>query len=178
LAAPCEHSALAEGDGKPLPIGKGNGEQSMSRVAVIGAGAWGTALAIVIGRKAAHDVRLWAYEPEVCASIVARRTNDLFLPEAKIPDSVVPTNSLADALRDAEVVLSVMPSHHVRRLFTQMLPHLHEGMVFVSATKGVEDKSYMRMTEVIAEVVGKNFAPRIVAVSRPTMRSHGECRRI
>lgn len=140
----------------------------MSRVAVIGAGAWGTALAIVLGRKAAHDVRLWAYEQEVCASIAATRTNDLFLPGTKIPDAVTPTNSLPDALRDAEVVLSVMPSHHVRRLFTQMLPHLHDGMVFVSATKGVEDKSYMRMTEVIAAVVGEKLAPRIVAISGPS----------
>jgi glycerol-3-phosphate dehydrogenase (NAD(P)+) len=140
----------------------------MSRVAVIGAGAWGTALAIVLGRKATHDVRLWAYEHEVCASIAERRTNDLFLPGTRIPECVTPTTSLADALRDAEVVLSVMPSHHVRRLFTQMLPHLHDGMVFVSATKGVEDKSYMRITEVIAEVVGGKFAPHLVAVSGPS----------
>ncbi|HEY3929049.1 MAG TPA: NAD(P)H-dependent glycerol-3-phosphate dehydrogenase [Candidatus Koribacter sp.] len=140
----------------------------MSRVAVIGAGAWGTALAIVLGRKATHDVRLWAFEHEVCASIAQRRTNDLFLPGARIPDAVVPTNSLAEALRDAELVVSVMPSHHVRRLFSQMLPLLDDSMLFISATKGVEDKSYARMSEIIAEVVAEKFTPRIVAVSGPS----------
>ena len=140
----------------------------MSRIAVIGAGAWGTALAIVLGRKATHNVNLWAFEHEVCASILERRTNDLFLPGARVPDSVKPTNSLAEALRDAEIVLSVMPSHHVRRLFTQMLPHLDEGMTFVSATKGIEDKTYERMTEIITEVVGGKFVPRMVAISGPS----------
>ncbi len=140
----------------------------MSRVAVIGAGAWGTSLAIVLGRKATHNVQLWAHEYEVCASIADRRTNDLFLPGCRIPDTVEPTNSLANALRDAEIVLSVMPSHHVRRLFTQMLPHLHPEMLFVSATKGVEDGSYQRITEVIDQVVGTKFSPQLVAISGPT----------
>lgn len=140
----------------------------MSRIAVIGAGAWGTALAIVLGRRGGHDIRLWAFEHEVCASILERRTNDLFLPGARIPDAVAPTNSLADAVRDAEIVLSVMPSHHVRRLFTQMLPHLREDMIFVSATKGVENDSFLRMTEVIAEVVGGKFSPRLLAISGPS----------
>jgi glycerol-3-phosphate dehydrogenase (NAD(P)+) len=140
----------------------------MSRIAVIGAGAWGTALAVVLGRKGTHSVQLWAYEHEVCASILQRRTNELFLPGTQIPESVIPTNSLADALRDAEIVLSVMPSHHTRRLFTQMVPHLHDGMLFVSATKGVEDKTYQRMTEIISGVVGEKFPPRLVAISGPT----------
>jgi glycerol-3-phosphate dehydrogenase (NAD(P)+) len=140
----------------------------MSRIAVIGGGAWGTALAIVLGRKATHHVHLWAYEQEVCASIAARRTNDLFLPGAHIPESVVATNSLVDAVSDAEIVLSVMPSHHVRRLFTQMLSHLHKDMLFVSATKGVENETFLRMTEIIAQVVGEKFPPRLVAISGPS----------
>ncbi len=140
----------------------------MSRIAVIGAGAWGTALSIVLGRNAAHNIRLWAFEYEVCASIAERRTNELFLPGCRIPESVEPTNSLAVALRDADMVVSVMPSHHVRRIFTQMLPHLHPEMLFVSATKGVEDGSYQRITEVISDVVGAKFPPKLVAVSGPT----------
>jgi len=140
----------------------------MSRIAVIGAGAWGTALAIVLGRRGGHSVQLWAHEHQVCASIVERRINDLFLPGARIPESVTPTNSLSDALRDSEIVLSVMPSHHVRRVFTHMLPHLNESMLFVSATKGVEDKTYQRMTEIISEVVGDKFTPRLVALSGPS----------
>src|SRR5215472_3033414 len=111
----------------------------MSKTAVIGAGAWGTAIAIVLGRRGGHDVRLWAHETEVCESINARHVNELFLAGCPIPDSVIATNSLADALRGAEIVVSVMPSHHTRRLFSAMLPHLDGRMLFVSATKGIEN---------------------------------------
>ena len=138
----------------------------MSRIAVIGAGAWGTALAIVLGRQARHDVRLWAYEKEVTDSIVQRRSNDLFLPGGTIPESVRATNSLEEALRGAEMVLSVMPSHHVRRLFQQMAPHLQPDMRYVSATKGIENDSLLRMTEVIAQVLP--FAPPVAALSGPS----------
>lgn len=140
----------------------------MSKIAVIGAGAWGTSLAIVLGRKGTHAVQLWAFEHEVCASIRERRSNDLFLPGARIPDSVTATNSLADALHEAEMVVSVMPSHHVRRLFTQMLPHLRDEMLFVSATKGVENDTCLRMTEIVAQVVGARFSPRLVVISGPS----------
>jgi glycerol-3-phosphate dehydrogenase (NAD(P)+) len=139
-------------------------------ISVIGAGAWGTAIAIVVGRKGSHRVRLWAFEKEVVESITARRTNDLFLPTAPIPERVEPTNSFEDALRGAEIVVSVMPSHHTRRLFTQMAPHLTRDILFVSATKGVENDSLLRMNEVIAEVLGKIGIndPRLGALSGPS----------
>lgn len=140
----------------------------MSRIAVVGAGAWGTAIAILLGRRGTHQVRLWAYEKEVCESIFRRRTNDLFLPGEQLPDAVTATNDLAEALAGAEIVVSVMPSHHVRRLFAQMLPHLHDKMLFVSATKGIENDTYLRMTEIIAEVVAPRFRPQIVAFSGPS----------
>ncbi len=143
----------------------------MSDIAIIGAGAWGTALSIVLGRKGTHRVRLWAFEKEVCGSIQARRTNDLFLPGAEIPAAVTPTNSLADALHAAEIVVSVMPSHHCRGLFRQMAPHLTPDMMFVSATKGVETDTLQRMSEVIAHVLGDSARiprPRIGALSGPS----------
>src|SRR5690348_2084434 len=96
----------------------------MSRVAVIGAGAWGTALAIVLGRQGTHQVCLWAYEDEVSRSIMDRRTNDLFLPGCPIPAAVEVTSDLHAALRDAQIVLSVMPSHHARQLFREIANHL------------------------------------------------------
>ena len=110
----------------------------MSRISVIGAGAWGTGLAIVLGRKGTHQVRLWAHETEVCESINARHVNELFLADCPIPAAVVATNNLEEALRDVVIVVSVMPSHHTRRVFTSMLPHLGKDMLFVSATKGVD----------------------------------------
>ena len=142
----------------------------MSAIAIIGAGAWGTALSIVAGRKGAHDVRLWALEREVRDSIQARRQNDLFLPGQPIPEAVLVTNELQEALRDAEIVISVMPSNHCRRLFEQMRPFLNENMLFVSATKGIEDGSHLRMTEIICKVLTSNdgFRPRIGALSGPT----------
>jgi glycerol-3-phosphate dehydrogenase (NAD(P)+) len=142
----------------------------VSRIAVIGAGAWGTALSIVLGRKGTHDVRLWAYETEVCESIVARRSNDMFLPGYHVPENVRVTNAFHDALGDAEVVVSVMPSHHCRRVFSGMATYLHPDMLFVSATKGIENDSLLRMDQVIGEIVnsGAKFRPRIGALSGPS----------
>ncbi len=140
-------------------------------IAVIGAGAWGTAISIVLGRRGTHNVTLWAYEKEVCESIARHRVNELFLPDHTVPPTVVPTNSLEEALRGAESVVSVMPSHHCRRLFEQMLPFLRPEMMFISATKGVENESLLRMTQVITEVLrgaDSDFRPRLGALSGPS----------
>lgn len=142
----------------------------MSRIAVIGAGAWGTALAIVAGRSHKHEVRLWAYEKEVCATLEQSRVNDLFLPGLTVPPTVRPTNDLKEALAGAEIVVSVMPSHHCRRTFEHMAQWLLPEMLFVSATKGIENDTLLRMSEVIHEVVSSlcGFTPRIAAMSGPT----------
>ena len=137
------------------------------KIAVIGAGAWGTGLAIVLGRKGTHAVRLWAFEREVRDSIAASRENSYFLPGAPIPETVSVTGSFEDALRDAEIVVSVMPSQHCRGLFQQMRTHLRLEMLFVSATKGLEEDGLLRMTQVIsAELSG--FRARVGALSGPT----------
>ena len=137
----------------------------MSRIAVIGAGAWGTALSIVLTRGKRHQVRLWAYEREVRESVQKERTNDLFLPGYSIPQDVSITNSLSEALQDAEIVLTVMPSHHARRLYEQMRPALPSAATIVSATKGIENETYRRITEIAAEVTR---SARIAALSGPT----------
>lgn len=142
----------------------------MSDIAVIGAGAWGTALSIVLGRKRSHTVRLWAYEREVCDSIAHHRINEPFLPGYAIPEMVTVSNHLEEALAGVEVVLSVMPSHHCRRLFRDMAPLVRPEMLFVSATKGVENDTLSRMTEVITDVVHElaGFRPRLGALSGPS----------
>ncbi len=142
----------------------------MSRIAIIGAGAWGTGLAVVLGRSGNHEVRLWAHEPEVRDSISARRVNELFLPGQLISTPVSATGSFEEALQGAEIVVSVMPSQHCRALFQQMLPHLEPAMLFVSATKGLEESTLSRMTEVVTQVItsGRSFAPRIGALSGPS----------
>ncbi len=142
----------------------------MSRIAIIGAGAWGTALAIILSRKETHRVRLWAYEAEVRQAVVAGRVNDQFLPGQSIPESVSVTGDLQEALSDAEIVVSVMPSQHCRSLFQQARPFLNPGMLIVSATKGLEEKTLFRMTEVISEVVGSGggISPQVGALSGPS----------
>jgi glycerol-3-phosphate dehydrogenase (NAD(P)+) len=143
----------------------------VSKIAIIGAGAWGTAIAIVLGRKNSHKVVLWAHESEVRESINARHLNELFLAAHAIPDSVTATNSLEEALSGANIVVSVMPSHHTRRVFELMLPYLQPHMLFVSATKGIENATFLRMSEVITDVVQHapgGFSPRLGALSGPT----------
>lgn len=142
----------------------------MSKIAIIGAGAWGTALSIILGRHGLHHIRLWAREEEVSRSIAARRSNELFLPGQLIPDCVVAGTDLQESLRDAEIILCVVPSQHSRTLLEKMRPFVDSGMLFVTATKGLEKKTLLRMTEVINEVFsGKNgFQPRVGSLSGPS----------
>jgi glycerol-3-phosphate dehydrogenase (NAD(P)+) len=142
----------------------------MSEIAIIGAGAWGTALSIILGRTETHRIRLWAHERDVCESIAQHRVNEKFLPGQIIPASVSPCNDFAETIQHAEIVVSVMPSQHCRRLFQQMLPHLRAATMIVSATKGLEENSLLRMTEVIAQVVtGDGRRPlRVGALSGPS----------
>jgi len=141
----------------------------MSQIAIIGAGAWGTALSIVVGRSGRHHVSLWAFEKEVRDSIERTRANSLFLPQSKIPDSVRVTGNLQDALAGAEIVVSAMPSQHCRRLFKEMAASLRPEMLLVSATKGLEQATLLRMTEVISEaVIEHGTACPVGAISGPT----------
>ncbi len=141
----------------------------MSEIAIIGAGAWGTGLAIVLGRKGTHRVRLWAHETEVCQAIQHKRINEPFLPGCLIPDGVTATNDLAFALAGAQIVISVMPSQHCRGLFERMRPLIPPQALIASATKGLEEGSLERMTEVIAEVLHHDRpAPAIGALSGPS----------
>jgi glycerol-3-phosphate dehydrogenase (NAD(P)+) len=135
--------------------------------AIIGAGGWGTALAVALARKGSR-VRIWAFEPEVAESINLRRENDIFLPGIRLPDRIEATNDLAAALRGAEIVLTVMPSHVCRSLFEQMLPSLEPDMIFVSATKGIDTERLMRMSEIIHAAVEPQFEPRLCVLSGPS----------
>ncbi|MBZ5725194.1 MAG: NAD(P)-dependent glycerol-3-phosphate dehydrogenase [Acidobacteriia bacterium] len=140
----------------------------MKNLAIIGAGSWGTALAIVLAPRFPR-VRLWVYEPDLAARMRDTRENDVYLPGFQLPDHVEVTPELPAALERAEIVLSVMPSHLVRSLYQQMLPFLTEPMVFVSATKGLENGTLLRMSEVIAQVLQTTrLAPRVAVISGPT----------
>src|SRR5438552_1342338 len=142
----------------------------MRKVAIIGAGNWGTALSIALA-GIGHPVRLWAYEREVVESILARGENELFMPGVELPESVRPTNALQEALEDAEIVLTVTPSHVCRVLYEQMLDYLRPEMFFVSATKGIDTERLMRPSDIISCLVGPRFPPRLAVLSGPIFAS-------
>jgi glycerol-3-phosphate dehydrogenase (NAD(P)+) len=139
----------------------------LMRIAVIGAGNWGTALSAVLSNRG-HEVRLWAYEKEVAESIRSRHENTLFMPGVQLPENILPTTNLSEALDKADIVLTVMPSHVCRDLYRRMLPLLRPDMIFVSATKGLDLKLHLRMSEVIKEVTSPRFNPRLSVLSGPS----------
>ena len=136
----------------------------MTRLAIIGAGSWGTALSIVLAPRC-DEIRLWVKEPEVCASIQSMRENAAFLPGFSIPENVAVTTSMADASDGVRVVIGVIPSKYARGVFTELAPHAREDMIFVSATKGIEQGTLLRMSELISELVGTT---RVAVLSGPT----------
>ena len=142
----------------------------MSEIAIIGGGAWGTGLAIVLGRRGSHRVRLWAHEVDVCESINRHHVNERFLPGQRLPGSVSATHDLAIVLDDAQIIVSVMPSQHCRALFARMRPLIRPRTLIISATKGLEEGSLLRMTEVIADVLKRddNLPPLLGALSGPS----------
>jgi glycerol-3-phosphate dehydrogenase (NAD(P)+) len=148
----------------------------MEQISIIGAGSWGTALAIAATRSG-RPVKLWAYEPEVVESIRNRHKNEIFLPHVTLPAEIMATGSLEEALEGAGIVLTVVPSHVCRSLFDRMLPYLKPEMVFVSATKGIDTERLMRMSEIIRAAVGTRFEPRLCVLSGPSFAlevAHGD----
>lgn len=119
------------------------------RVAVLGAGSWGTALAVHLARVG-HEVRLWARDARTVDEIRDRRANAVYLPDVHLPEGVVPTSALAEALVDTDFVVCAVPSHGIRSVMRAAAPHLLPGAILVSATKGLEADSMLRMSEVLA----------------------------
>ena len=121
----------------------------MSRIVILGSGAWGTALALSLHRRGGHQLTLWAHSPEAAREIIEPGENTLFLPGFPIPPEIVVTGDNSAAAK-AEIIVSVVPSEFLRATFARLRPHLQAGQIVVSATKGVEDRTFLRMTEVIA----------------------------
>jgi glycerol-3-phosphate dehydrogenase (NAD(P)+) len=121
----------------------------MSRIIVLVSGAWGTALALSLRRRGGHQVSLWAHSPELARQINDAGENTLFLPGFPIPAGITVTGDDA-AVADAEIILSVVPSEFLRATMTRLGPYLHAGQIVVSASKGIENHSLLRMTQVIA----------------------------
>jgi len=141
----------------------------MKRIAIIGGGSWGTALAMVLSKaRRAHALSLWVHDPELAARMEISRENDVYLPGFKIPTEIAVTSDLASAPKDADIVLGVVPSAYARNVYSAMLPHLKPGLTIVSATKGLEHHSLLRMSEVIEAVCAGQLAVRVAVLSGPS----------
>jgi glycerol-3-phosphate dehydrogenase (NAD(P)+) len=139
----------------------------MTRVAVVGGGSWGTALAVHAARLG-HPVSLWVHEPELARRMAETRENGVFLPGVRLPEGVRPTHDQAGALAGAELAVSAVPSHVNRRVWEQAGAHLPPGCLLVAVTKGIEEGSLLIPTEVLAQVLGPGIRPRLAALSGPT----------
>jgi glycerol-3-phosphate dehydrogenase (NAD(P)+) len=137
----------------------------MKQIAVLGAGSWGTALAVHLGR-AGHDVRLWARDQVLAEDIARQRTNRTYLPDVELPSNVAIALTLLDALGRADLVVSAVPSHGYRDVIRSARPHLAPHAIIVSATKGLETDTLYRMSQVVEEEAGS--AHPVVVLSGPS----------
>src|SRR5580704_3570661 len=141
----------------------------MKKIAIIGGGSWGTALAIVLSRsRQPHSLSLWVHDAALGATLRESRENSVYLPGFTVPREVEITSDIAEALAAADIVLGVVPSAHARNVYAAILPHLKPGAVIVSATKGIEHDSLLRMSEVIANVFASRTDVRTAVLSGPS----------
>lgn len=142
----------------------------IAQIGVIGAGAWGTALA----KHAAETglaVRLWAYEREVTESITRAHENRLFLPGVLLPDTLTATSSLAEAVEAADGLIFAVPSHVTRTVLRNLAPCVAWPIPLISATKGIEEETFQLMTQVMEEMLPSAMRPVLMALSGPSFAS-------
>jgi glycerol-3-phosphate dehydrogenase (NAD(P)+) len=147
----------------------------MSRITVLGAGAWGTALALSLARRTGHDLILWCHSPALAEQLNDAGENLPYLPGFTLPADILVTSDLPGAIFEADIILCVVPSQHLRGVIAHIAPLLTRNQIIVSASKGIEEATYLRMSQVIAAVTdnpvavlsGPSFAQE-VAASCPT----------
>jgi len=147
----------------------------LSRIAVLGAGAWGTALALSLARRGGHSLVLWAHSPALADQLTETGENVVYLPGFTLPADVEVTSDLPRAIFEADILLSVTPSQHLRETIQHIAPLLTRNQIILSASKGIEEGTHLRMTQVIASITsnpcgvlsGPSFAQE-VAAGQPT----------
>ncbi|HEV2196713.1 MAG TPA: NAD(P)H-dependent glycerol-3-phosphate dehydrogenase [Candidatus Acidoferrum sp.] len=145
----------------------------MTRIAILGAGSWGTALSVVLSRaRKPHEISLWARNAELAETLCRQRENTAYLTGVRLPDGIRATHDMPKALAGADIVIGAMPSVHARAVYTQALPAITKEMIFVSATKGLEPETHLRMSSVLAQVLVKagtaEPSQRIAVLSGPS----------
>lgn len=137
------------------------------RIGVVGAGSWGTALANLLADKG-YGVDLWVFEPEVCEQIRTHRENRIFLPGTSLSENLRPSNDLAVASENKDLLLIVVPSHFMRQVGGQLEGRINPGTVVVSASKGIENKTHLTMSGVLGEVVPSLPKEQLAVLSGPS----------
>ena len=138
---------------------------SSEKIGVIGAGSWGTALAILLANKG-HSVSLWVYEPDLCETIRTQRENTLFLPGHSLPRGIHATHALEETVRSASTLVLVVPTHVVRVILEQMKPHVHPDSLIINASKGIENETLCTIHQIMDQVLDTPHAT--AAISGPT----------
>lgn len=141
------------------------------RLAILGAGSWGTALAIVLAPRFSK-IQLWVFEADLAVRMRASRENDIYFPGFKLPENVGIVTDLHE-ISGSEIVLGVMPSRFARRIYTDAAPHFQPSTIFVSATKGLEQGTLLRMSQVLAESLP--FSAHVAVLSGPTFAREIAC---
>ena len=136
-------------------------------IAVIGAGGWGTALANLLGFKG-YSVRLWVYEEDLFHTMKKDRENIYYLPGVKILDKVIPTHSIEEAVSKVGIVVSASPSHAVRSVMKEAVPHVSKDAFIISVSKGIEEKTLMTMSEVIRDLLPDKLHDNLLVLSGPS----------
>ena len=139
----------------------------MTRIAIIGAGSWGTALAVMAAR-AGHQTKLWSRDNAVVTSINDSRLNPKYLSGIKIPKQVLATNSIEETVREAQLLLLATPSHVVRAMLTEVKQYVEPSAIIVSVAKGIEIDTGKRMSEIVCEIIGVEAAETFVCLSGPS----------
>jgi glycerol-3-phosphate dehydrogenase (NAD(P)+) len=137
------------------------------RVVVLGGGSWGTSLAKLLS-ESDHHTTIWVHNPEVCAIIRERRENTVYLPGFPLPGTLRATSDMEEALEGVDVVVYVSPSHVAREIMERARPHMPAGVPVVSASKGIEERTLKRMSEVIAEALGRTDLATVASLSGPS----------
>lgn len=137
------------------------------RIAVIGAGSWGTTLANLLAEKE-EEVLLWVYEEELFRLLSAKRENEFFLPGVRLAGSLRFTHSLEEALAERETVVCAVPSHAVREVFLRARPYISRNVLLISVTKGLEDGTHLTPSRVFQEVMGAGSEAEIAGLSGPS----------
>ncbi|MCF8720687.1 NAD(P)H-dependent glycerol-3-phosphate dehydrogenase [Nitrospina gracilis] len=136
-----------------------------TRIGVVGAGSWGTALSRLLAEQG-RTVDLWAFEPEVCAAIKERRENTLFLPGVPLPDSIHPSTRLEDVVADKDEIVLVVPTHVLRQTVSRFAPLLKPDCLIISASKGIENDSLQFVHQILDETLNRPHP--FAALSGPT----------